>query len=299
MAIQDLLKKYHNYNRCTPCRVVVYRDGGSDGYFDDIVDMEIKGIRQALYEWNQRHLADFECKNELKCNEQGCEHCTQPITFLVAQNNHGTKIVPDPIANKGIVNVYSGTVMDSKITSYRNGMKLATENVVRIEGRTFATATSRGFSGFGGKKNDEGGYDFYLTPQAGRMGTPRSVNYRVLLNENSINKPIMLQKQSQQQRHAATTMATELTKAELENLTYSMPFLYGPAACAPRKIPVLRYSEKLARITNDSCKCSKVCFRNCFCQCFRPSNGNGWCVLTNLLLCRFDASLLPNQTNYR
>ena len=139
MAIQDLLKKYHNYNRCTPCRVVVYRDGGSDGYFDDIVDMEIKGIRQALYEWNQRNIKDFKCVNALKCNEQGCEHCTPPISFIVAQNNHGTKIVPDldPNARGGNRNVPSGTVIDSMITSFRNGMKLSTENVVPIEGRSF------------------------------------------------------------------------------------------------------------------------------------------------------------------
>ena len=242
---------------------MVYRDGGSDGNFDDIVDMEIKGIRQALYEWNQRNIKDFKCVNALKCNEQGCEHCTPPISFIVAQNNHGTKIVPDldPNAKGGNRNVPSGTVIDSMITSFRNGMKLSTENVVPIKGRSFrrtTTITSQISPGFN-MNRDKGGYDFYLIPQAGRIGTSRPVHYRVLLNENSINKPIGFTKQGQQQHGMAT--ATELTRDNLENLTYSMSFLYGSAACAPRKIPILRYSEKLARIANDSCECRNECSR--------------------------------------
>ena len=225
----------------------MYRDGGSDGNFDEIIQLEVGGIRKALFEWNHDNIADFTCINAAKCNQQGCVHCTSPITFVVAQNDHGTRIVPDVEKGGNMKkNVPPGTVIDSMITSFRNGMRVSTDPVIPVQGRTFKNTVDYNIA------EEDGGYDFFLVAQGGRIGTSRPVYYRVLLNENAVNKPVLYVKQEGQQQ--VRQQATKLTRDKLKILTYTMSFQYGTASCAPRKIPLLRYSEKLARIENDSCK---------------------------------------------
>ena len=234
----------------------MYRDGGSDGNFDEIIELEVGGIRKALFEWNRDKIADFTCINAAKCNQQGCVHCTSPITFVVAQNDHGTRIVPDVVDGGNLKrNVPPGTVIDSLITSFRNGMRLSTDPVVPVPGRTFKNTVDYDIV------EEDGGFDFFLVAQGGRIGTSRPVYYRVLLNENAVNKPVLYVKQEglqQQHEQQVRQQATKLTRDKLKILTYTMSFLYGTASCAPRKIPLLRYSEKLARIENDSCKCIQI-----------------------------------------
>ena len=69
----------------TILRVVVYRDGMSDGNFDR-ADEEIKIIKEAL-----RLHSSASCP--LACG-QGCISCCPPITYIVCQSQNNTRVVP-------------------------------------------------------------------------------------------------------------------------------------------------------------------------------------------------------------
>jgi len=73
----------------------------------------------------------------------------------------------------------------------------------------------------------DGSFDFLLTPQGGLKGTSKPMLYRVILNENVAGRE-------------------RLTRDDIYNMTYRMAFQYGTATKAPRKVPVLLNSERLA-----------------------------------------------------
>ena len=140
------------------------------------------------------------------------------ITFIVAQKDHNIRIVEESKSSRS-GNVPSGTLVDSCITSHES----------------------------------DGSFDFLLTPQGGLKGTSKPMLYRVILNENVAGRE-------------------RLTRDDIYNMTYRMafqcklrtPFLFtgkasfnshlcqscnsidGTATKAPRKVPVLLNSERLA-----------------------------------------------------
>jgi eukaryotic translation initiation factor 2C len=87
--------------------MVVYRDGGSDGSFDRIIDEEVHAVRQAISDLDQG-------------GNESANVSAPRITFLIAQNNHNMRVVPtkenDAIRN----NVPSGTLVDEFSTSDSN-----------------------------------------------------------------------------------------------------------------------------------------------------------------------------------
>jgi hypothetical protein len=75
----------------------------------------------------------------------------------------------------------------------------------------------------------------------GLKGTSKAVYYRVLCNENYVFRPL--------------GQASPLTKDVLQKLTYYMSFDYATATKAPRLIPVLLYSARLANVAMGYLNC--------------------------------------------
>lgn len=149
---QDLAIHFFVHFHAVPDRMIVYRDGGSDGSFDKIRDEEVPAVREAICEMNRS--GNRYCPND--CDERNCEACAPKITFVVAQKDHNMRIVPSNACDAVRGNVPSGTLVDGYITSYE-GM-------------------------------DET-FDFLLVPQGGLKGTSKPMHYRVILNENA--KPVV------------------------------------------------------------------------------------------------------------
>jgi eukaryotic translation initiation factor 2C len=193
---KSLATQYFLHTGKKPFRVLIYRDGASEGSFDSIVATEVKAVRRALYDLNSGS-KEFSCCGATKCKSNGCIECTQPITYLALQSDHNVRIVPTSTEWK---NVPSGTVVDSLVTSFQNGLHVS---------RPPETPTNA--HGFPGPR--ENGSDFLLTAQGGLKGTSKPMYYRVLLNENIQWRPL-----------ACPKNATQLTRAQLEKLTYHMAF---------------------------------------------------------------------------
>jgi hypothetical protein len=179
-----------------PFRVLIYRDGASEGSFDSIVTTEVKAVRRALYDLNSDS-DGFSCCGASKCKFDGCIECTQPITYIALQSDHSVRIVP---MSTEWTNVPSGTVVDSLVTSFQNGLHVSIPENTPRNAVTFPTPT-------------ENGSDFLLTAQGGLKGTSKPMYYRVLLNENIKWRP-----------RDCPSNATPLTRAQLEKLTYHMAF---------------------------------------------------------------------------
>ena len=81
-----------------PEKIIYFRDGVSEGQFDDILNREISAIQRA-------------CRSLEDGYEPG-------ITFLVVQKRHNTRLFPenprDGVGRMG--NVPPGTVVDTEIT---------------------------------------------------------------------------------------------------------------------------------------------------------------------------------------
>ena len=158
-----------------PSRVVVYRNGSSEGNFDHILNSEVKALRKAF-----RDLRDTisesvtPCANERNCNGNGCTFCTPIITYIVALSQHNIRIVPaetKPGKNGlGILNVPSGTCLDDEVTPHLDAENKATEwpgaNTVK-KGQIFEDRNSDGF-------------DFLLTAHGGLKGTSKPIFYRTV-----------------------------------------------------------------------------------------------------------------------
>jgi len=204
-----------------PQRVIVYRDGLSDGSFSE-AEGEIQAVRQAFYDLNTTNSHARACS---LCNKKGCLYCTPAITYVIAQNDHGIKMVPsnnsEGFQTRGAANVHSGTCLDHTITG---GMQnLAVKDETLPPAYCFPTVA----------RNTSVGFDFLLTAQGGLKGTSKPVYYRVLRNENLFFCG---------ERDARTS----LTRDKLEKLTYHLSFLYTTASKAPRSIPIVYYSKSLA-----------------------------------------------------
>ncbi|KAK9840859.1 hypothetical protein WJX84_012195 [Apatococcus fuscideae] len=130
-AVYNLLMAWRDTNGGRlPERLIFYRDGVSEGQFKSVQMLEIPQIRMAC--------------------EQVKSDYAPPITFIVVQKRHHTRIFPiRPEHAEKSGNVMPGTVVDSGITH-------PTE------------------------------YDFFLVAHSGLQGTSRPTHYHVLFDENQM-----------------------------------------------------------------------------------------------------------------
>jgi eukaryotic translation initiation factor 2C len=143
--------EFFEHVKSPPKRLVVYRDGGSDGSFERIRDHEVAAIRAAMCELNRKDQGP--CPNGCQSKDPDCQGCKPPkITFVVAQKDHNMRVAPANECDAFKNNVPSGTLVDGFVTSY---------------------------------ESSEETFDFLLIPQGGLKGTSKPMHYRVLANENS------------------------------------------------------------------------------------------------------------------
>ena len=100
--VKELLIEFYKFKnqRQKPSRIVYFRDGVSEGQFDEVVHKELSAIQRA-------------CKSLQKDGSY-----KPPITFVVAQKRHNTRLFPED-EEEGVgrmKNVPPGTVVDSDIT---------------------------------------------------------------------------------------------------------------------------------------------------------------------------------------
>lgn len=176
---------------------MILLDGVSDGSFGRVQTQEIQSIRNAFLKFKE------EIKGESYSGSPASIFNTVPITFVVCHNNNNLKMAPKD--GGGGENVWSGTVLDKVITDFQTLEVTPTKD---REGRPSDCELI--YSEPEGK-----GYDFVLVAHGGRMGTSKTVHYRIILNENAI---------------WSTHNATPLTKSKLELLTYHMSFQYSTAS---------------------------------------------------------------------
>jgi hypothetical protein len=218
-SYQDLAIHFFVHFHAVPDRMIVYRDGGSDGSFDKIRDEEVPAVREAICEMNRS--GNRSCPND--CEKRNCEACAPKITFVVAQKDHNMRIVPSDDREAVNGNVPSGTLVDGYITSYE-GM-------------------------------DET-FDFLLVPQGGLKGTSKPMHYRVISNENA--KPVVGHEgqstplTKEKFFEITYNMAFQCTfESRVGAFSYAPHSCFlcskdGTATKAPRKVPVLLNSEKLS-----------------------------------------------------
>ncbi|KAG2434383.1 hypothetical protein HYH02_012396 [Chlamydomonas schloesseri] len=98
-AAKELLLEFYRANRQTkPQRLVMYRDGVSEGQFEQVLAEEYTALRRAC--------------SELEAGYRPA------ITFVVVQKRHNTRLLPaDRAASDPKGNVVPGTVVDAGITA--------------------------------------------------------------------------------------------------------------------------------------------------------------------------------------
>mmetsp|Transcript_13918 Transcript_13918/g.25407 ORF Transcript_13918/g.25407 Transcript_13918/m.25407 type:complete len:806 (-) Transcript_13918:62-2479(-) len=210
---QESLRQYCNDNGFNPKRILVYRDGMSDGNFTR-ADDEIASIRKVFQDPN------------CKC-KAGCVCCNPPITYIICQSQHHVRMVPSNesqgFGSRGGTNVHAGTVLDHTIMQLGTKLRIADDDVESIR-------ESNGDKVIFGT-NDGASDDFFLTAHGGLKGTSKPIYYRVRLNENAVWGP---------------RGGTALTKQNIEDCTNQMSYKYGTATKAVRDVPVVKYSKRLS-----------------------------------------------------
>lgn len=100
---REHLLYFYNYNRGSkPSHIIFYRDGVSDGQFEEVLSKELQAIRSA-------------CKKVQKDGYQ------PHITFLIVQKRHHTRFFPmdKRDSDDKNINVPAGTCVDREITNFR------------------------------------------------------------------------------------------------------------------------------------------------------------------------------------
>lgn len=125
----DLVRTYAQMNSVKPARIVVFRDGVSEGQFDMVLNEELIDLMKSVY----------------------VEGYKPPITLVVAQKRHSTRLFPENRRDGGATgNVPPGTVVDTKVVHPSD-------------------------------------FDFYLCSHYGGLGTSKPTHYYVLWDENRFN----------------------------------------------------------------------------------------------------------------
>ncbi|KAL7579995.1 hypothetical protein ACA910_004985 [Epithemia clementina (nom. ined.)] len=229
--VKNLVVQFYNYNGHAPTRIVLIRSGEHDGLFGEILDKEIKGVREGFLDAKGNN----ECSS---CDGIGCRCCCPLITCLVAQGGggarHNIRLAPTDRSVEVIrnnKNVPSGTCVDSDELLVPPNIKVK-EHEQELQNQ----GSNDGLEVF--ESTNEHSSDFFLVPQGGLKGTSNGVLYRVILNENRIFKK------------PGTENTTALTKDILERLIYSLSFIYGKATKAPRDSALLKSADLLANIVH-------------------------------------------------
>jgi len=214
--VKTMIMQFQIYNNgMFPSRILMYRDGVSEGSFDRVRKIEIQSIRTACRELQG-------CSSCEACIS-GCAFCCPQITFVVCMTQHRVRVVPAaPNSNPRDKNVPSGTCVDNTIMDANNNIPKSTPE----------SNLPKRLRKFDEPAGDCNGCDFLLTAQGGLKGTSKPIYYRVLLNENA---------------EIGCEGATALNKKKLELATYHMSFQYSTATKAVRAVPVVFYSSKLAK----------------------------------------------------
>ncbi|XP_051215989.1 protein argonaute PNH1 [Lolium perenne] len=130
-GLEDIVKKlllsFQRESKQRPQQLIFYRDGVSEGQFRQVLEKEIPEIEKA---WKSLY------------NEKA------PITFIVVQKRHHTRLFPSDSNQDTAGNVLPGTVVDTKICH-------PTE------------------------------FDFFLCSHAGIKGTSRPTHYHILRDDNN------------------------------------------------------------------------------------------------------------------
>ncbi|WJZ93715.1 hypothetical protein VitviT2T_012636 [Vitis vinifera] len=129
--IRELLLAFKSSTGLKPLRIIFFRDGVSEGMFEMVLLKEMDAIRKACASLEEGYLP--------------------PVTFIVVQKRHNTRLFPtneDNMDKSG--NILPGTVVDTVICHPSE-------------------------------------HDFYLCSHAGIRGTSRPAHYRVLLDENKFS----------------------------------------------------------------------------------------------------------------
>ncbi|KAL3522982.1 hypothetical protein ACH5RR_015816 [Cinchona calisaya] len=91
---RDLVNNYAQHNKVRPKKIIVFRDGVSEGQFDMVLNEELLDLKLAIYD----------------------DHYQPTITLVVAQKRHQTRLFVDGRRDRGASgNVPPGTVVDTTI----------------------------------------------------------------------------------------------------------------------------------------------------------------------------------------
>lgn len=101
--VQELWRAFCKKTRSTPQRIIMFRDGVSEGQFDTVLQQEVAALKDALIEVSGR--PDYQ----------------PPITWVVVQKRHHTRFFPaaDSEYQDHAGNILAGTVVDTVITHPR------------------------------------------------------------------------------------------------------------------------------------------------------------------------------------
>lgn len=209
---KTLLIQYYLSGNKIPQRMIIYRDGVSDGSFSRVQSQEIQSIRNAFLKFKE------EIKGPSGDSVANIHNCV-PITFVVCQTRNNIKIVPDN--GEPGENVYSGTVVDRMIVDFNTLEVTQGESRGDFSDQLIYT-----------EPNGDG-FDFVMVAHGGGKGTSKTVHYRIILNENAC---------------WYDSSSSPLTKERLQLLTYHMSYQYSTSAKAIRIVPVVHYSSRLSNI---------------------------------------------------
>ncbi|KAF5206942.1 argonaute [Thalictrum thalictroides] len=136
--IRELLIQFRKSTNRKPERIIFYRDGVSEGQFNQVLLYELDAIRKACASLEEGYLP--------------------PVTFVVVQKRHHTRLFPADHGNRNSTdksgNILPGTVVDTHICHPSE-------------------------------------FDFYLCSHAGIQGTSRPTHYHVLWDENKFTSDLM------------------------------------------------------------------------------------------------------------
>eukprot|EP00878_Enallax_costatus_P011253 GHUV01011750.1.p1 GENE.GHUV01011750.1~~GHUV01011750.1.p1 ORF type:complete len:582 (+),score=200.21 GHUV01011750.1:324-2069(+) len=131
-VVQDMLKEFYKRNNARkPEAIIYYRDGVADSQFPTVLEYEYTAFRQACYALEETYCP--------------------PITFVVVQKRHNTRLFPgDQAGADSSGNCLPGTVVDSGICHPTQ-------------------------------------FDFFLNSHAGLQGHNKPAHYHVLVDENGFS----------------------------------------------------------------------------------------------------------------
>ena len=225
---KDLVSRYmrEQSDDLLPTRVIVYRNSGHEGMFTEILEQEAGAIREAFFEYSKECSSEFHCGACGDKTVKGCISCCPAITYIVAQTDHSTRIVP---SNEGLYgkNVPNGSVVTSNDIIGTKKVDFFSGNLIDRDDQMAKEQSS--------DENNQDGWSFLLVANPGLKGTSKGVLYHCIVNENASYKP-------------KSVYSSYLYPGLLHEITYQMSLQYGTATVAPRLPHVLLYPSRAANV---------------------------------------------------